>query len=78
MEKSHTDKYQFLWYTKYGYQFSDGSKARFTYVKAKNIESACKKFHRLLPCTIYKLDYEVKFNDTFIDIRDNPLLNEFI
>jgi len=41
-----------------------------TFIKAKNIDSACKIFNKRMPKTMFRLDYEVQHGNEFIDISD--------
>lgn len=61
----------FLWY-------SDNNVEHQTWIKAKNIDSACKKFVARKFKTLFRLDYEVCNNRTFIDISERKELKEWL
>jgi len=48
------------------------------WIKAKDIDSACRKFILNQPKTIRKLDYEVQHGDEFIDISERKEFKYFI
>lgn len=75
-KKSMYGTYIFLYY----YDDSDEGGEWRNY-KAKNIESACKKMAKYLSGRKRKLqyvDYEVEFNNAYIDISEIECINEFV
>lgn len=57
----------FLW-------FNENNTEHSRYIKAKNINSACKKFLANKPKTMVRIDYEVQHGNEYIDISN---LSEF-
>lgn len=67
--------YHFLYYSKI---FE--SEPTCKWIKASCIEDACKKMLDFVSTLneIYMIDYEVGFNEAFIDISNNKLLKKYI
>lgn len=60
------NKYQFLYWLNEDFALDPRAK----YITANNIEDACKKFLDKKPESLTRVDYEVEFNGTYIDISD--------
>lgn len=68
-------KYQFTWgrnYEKKADNFFE------KIIKANSIDEACLKFKNRMSKNLQWVDYEVKCNGEFIDIRNNELLREYL
>lgn len=61
----------FLWFTENG-----NEKQR--WVKAKNIDDACRKFLSNMPKTLYRIDCEVQHENDYISISNRKEFNEYL
>ena len=69
--KNECDLYGFLWFGKNGTEHNK-------YIKAKNIDSAIKKFLARKPKSMTGLDYEVHNGDIYIDISNRSEFSEYL
>lgn len=79
-KKSTLIDYQFLYYLD-GDRVAtrDLERYRTKVIRAKDIESACEKFIKQKPKTLYQIDYEVKLKgDEFIDISTIPSVKDYL
>lgn len=60
------------------YWLTTDSKDHVKFIYAKNINKAIKKFISSMPASLDRVDYEVKFENSFIDISENKAIQKWI
>ena len=70
-EQKKCDIFVFLWFNENGKEFNK-------FIKAKNINSAIKKFLSKKPISMHRIDYEVQNGNKYIDISDRTEFSEYL